>query len=220
MNSAVRYDLIAQTELAIKQTFTRWVCVDGFADGVVGVVGLTVSNQNRVVRLPEVVVFKTLQVPFLLGMDWIDAAKVAVMTEDHKGVVYLRDSKGDVIREQTWPTFQLIPASEDKPAITKPPMEVFKSDTIIDIEKALLTNTESSGLFQNHESLGTIPEDPIILPEPRSTKRVLAPVTFEVEVEIHPEPKTFTLPLESSLPMGKLPEQVAAEEKTKPKLLK
>ena len=127
VNSAVRYDLIAQTELAIKQTSTRWVCADGFADGVVGVVGLTVSYQNRVVRLPEVVVFKTLQVPFLLGMDWIDAAKVAVMTEDHKGVVYLRDSKGDVIREQTWPTFQLIPASEDKPAITKPPMEVFKS---------------------------------------------------------------------------------------------
>jgi hypothetical protein len=196
------------------------VCADGFADGVVGVVGLTVSYQNRVVRLPEVVVFKTLQVPFLLGMDWIDAAKVAVMTEDHKGVVYLRDSKGDVIREQAWPTLQLIPAPKDKPARTELPREVFKSDTIIDIEEAVLTDTESSGLFQNHESLCTIPEEPEIPSQLRSSKRVLAPVTLEVEVEMHPEPKTSTQPLESALSAGHLPEQVPAKEKTKSELPK
>jgi hypothetical protein len=66
------------------------MCADGFADGVVGEVELTVEHEGRMIHLPEVVVFKNLVEPFLLGMEWIDAAHVAVMANDHAGVVVYR----------------------------------------------------------------------------------------------------------------------------------
>jgi len=67
------------------------MCADGFANGVIGEVELTVAYEGRLVRLSEVVVFKHLVEPFLLGIEWIDAANVAVMAESHAGVVVLRD---------------------------------------------------------------------------------------------------------------------------------
>ena len=89
--SAVRYDIVAGTGLVIRPTRRKWMCADGFANGVIGEVELTVAYEGRLVRLPEVVVFKHLVEPFLLGIEWIDAANVAVMAESHLGVVVLRD---------------------------------------------------------------------------------------------------------------------------------
>ena len=74
------------------------MCADGFANGVIGEIALTVEYEGRLVQLPEVVVFKNLTEPFLLGMEWIDAANIAVMAERHAGVVTLRD---DLAREQS-----------------------------------------------------------------------------------------------------------------------
>ena len=80
VTSAIRYDLVRDSGLAIRPTSKRWVCADGAAGGVVGTIGLTVQYEERLVRLPEAVVFRDMQLDFLLGMEWIDAANVAVMT--------------------------------------------------------------------------------------------------------------------------------------------
>ena len=90
--SAVRHDIIAGYGHKINPPRRRWVCADGFADGVMGETEVTVEHEGRAVHLPEVVVFKNLVEPFLLGMEWIDAARVAVMANDHAGVVVYRET--------------------------------------------------------------------------------------------------------------------------------
>ena len=93
--SAIAWDLIKdRNSFPIKESMTNWRVADGGpARGVCGEITMTVSYRGHIVELPRVVVMKHQSAPFILGIEWIDAMRALVGTQDQKGMVFLPEDK-------------------------------------------------------------------------------------------------------------------------------
>ena len=93
--SAISYQVIKNSGLRIDPVKRRWRAADGPGRGILGQMELVVGYGGSQVRLPEVIVFDNLQVPLILGIEWVGAAKASVSVVNQVGVVTLLDSIDD-----------------------------------------------------------------------------------------------------------------------------
>ena len=98
--SAISYEVIRNSGLRIEPVKKRWRTVDGDGRGIIGQMELTVEYGGSQIRLPEVIVFEKLQVPLILGIEWIGAANASIRVENQVGVVTLLDRGGEKLRNE------------------------------------------------------------------------------------------------------------------------
>ena len=91
--TVVREDLVRGNNFfTIGKCNRNWKTIDTAPANQVGQTSLTVNYQGSSIYLGEVVVMRDLHYPLILGLEWVDAARVSVSTLEREGkVTFLPD---------------------------------------------------------------------------------------------------------------------------------
>ena len=85
--SAISYDFVRDAGIEISPCQRVWRVANGSGGGIVGQVSISVLYEHTQVQMDEVVVFRNMPCPLILGIEWMDAAKAWVGVVDHVGTI-------------------------------------------------------------------------------------------------------------------------------------
>ena len=117
--SVVREDLVRGNKFfTIGKCNRNWKTIDTAPANQVGQTSLTVNYQGSSIYLGEVVVMRDLHYPLILGLEWVDAARVSVSTLEREGkVTFLPDSSG--LEAKTLEVIMLTKPEESKEELNR-----------------------------------------------------------------------------------------------------